>query len=280
MGVKQTTGITSGLGHDQVLQVLDGGVHRVPTISLVGNGADSEDQTVAGVSAWGKGPPTTSTEMEVHTLDGNKGPEISPAWKGPIQSSMITPRIFQHIPINVAHLAYINLDSDAIKGIMNTHPHSWDNGETFVSMTVNHRNQGESPSTKVYECIQKIYKYLHKANPTATTNPLYNKEEEDSHKVVLITKPTSFLSDMFGLHNHIQICNLYTMSPAKGYGEKGNPTLQRPTYVVLRVTTKYAFDHIVGLIQSYLTEMNMFEEKEMPSLNTRTCLAIIGITAN
>jgi hypothetical protein len=51
--------------------------------------------------------------------------------------------------------------------------------------------------------------------------------------------------------------------------------------VVLRVTTKYAFDHIVGLIQSYLTKMNMFvKEKEMPHLNTRTRLAIIGTTAN
>ncbi len=44
---------------------------------------------------------------------------------------------------------------------------------------------------------------------------------------------------------------------------------------------KCAFDHIVGLIQSYLTKTNMFvKEKEMPSLNTRTHLAIIGMTAN
>jgi hypothetical protein len=50
-------------------------------------------------------------------------------------------------------------------------------------------------------------------------------------------------------------------------------------YVVLQVTTKYAFDHIVGLIQSYLTEMNMFvKEKEMSSLNTRTHLAIMRTT--
>jgi hypothetical protein len=50
---------------------------------------------------------------------------------------------------------------------------------------------------------------------------------------------------------------------------------------MLRVTTKYAFDHIVGLIQSYLTEMNMFvKETEMPSFNTRTRLAIIGTTAD
>ncbi len=43
----------------------------------------------------------------------------------------------------------------------------------------------------------------------------------------------------------------------------------------------YTFDHIVGPIQSYLTEMNMFvKEKEMSSLNTRTRLAIMGTTAN
>jgi hypothetical protein len=71
------------------------------------------------------------------------------------------------------------------------------------------------------------------------------------------------------------------MSLANRNDDEGNPKLQRPTYVVLRVTTKYIFDHIVGLIQSYLTEMNMFvKEKEMPSLNTRTRLAIIGTTAD
>ncbi len=62
---------------------------------------------------------------------------------------------------------------------------------------------------------------------------------------------------------------------------RGNPKLQCPTYLVLQVTTKYTFGRIVGLIQSYLTEMNVFEkEKEMPSLNTRTRLAIIGMTAD
>ncbi len=133
----------------------------------------------------------------------------------------------------------------------------------------------------MYECIQKFYKYLHKADPTATINPLYDEEEDNGHKFVPITEPSSFPSDMCGLHNHIQICNLYTMSPANGNNDEGDPKLQRPTYVVLRVTTKYAFDHIVGLIQSYLTEMNMLvKEKEMPSINTRTHLAIIRTTAN
>jgi hypothetical protein len=107
-------------------------------------------------------------------------------------------------------------------------------------MMVNHRNQGKSLSIKVYECIQKFYKYLHKADPMATINPLYNKDEEDGHKFVPITEPSLFPSDMLSLHNHIQICNWYTMSPANGNGDEGNPKLQRPTYVVLQVTTKHA----------------------------------------
>jgi hypothetical protein len=86
---------------------------------------------------------------------------------------------------------------------------------------------------------------------------------------------------MLGLHNHIQICNSNTMSPANENNYEGSPKLQCSTYVVLRVTTKNAFEHIVGLIQSYLTELNMFvKEKEMSSVNARTCLAIIGTTAN
>ncbi len=79
-------------------------------------------------------------------------------------------------------------------------------------MAVNQRNQGESLSVKVYECIQKFYKYLHKADPTATINPLCNEEEEDGHKFVPITEPSLFPSGMLRLHNHIQICNLYAMS--------------------------------------------------------------------
>jgi hypothetical protein len=147
------TGATSGIGHDQALRVLNGGVHRVPAISLVGNGVDGKDQTETGDLSGGKGPPMASKEMEVDMPDGKKCPEISPAWKGPIQSSMVTPRISWHIPINEAHLAYITSNSDAIKGIKNTRPHSRGNEETFVSMAVNHSNQGKSLSIKVYECI-------------------------------------------------------------------------------------------------------------------------------
>jgi hypothetical protein len=97
--------------------------------------------------------PAASTKMEVDMPDGKKSPEISPAQKGSIQSLMVTPKISRHIPINEAHLVYINSNLDAIKGIKNTCPFSEGNGETFASMMVNHRNQGKSPSIKVYECI-------------------------------------------------------------------------------------------------------------------------------
>ncbi len=118
----EMTGATAGASHDQVLLSLSGGVHRVPTTSLVSIGMDGEDQTAAGEPAGGKGPLMASIEMEVDTWDRNKGPKISPAQKRPIQSSMVTPRISRYIPINEDHLAYINSDLDAIKGIKNTHP--------------------------------------------------------------------------------------------------------------------------------------------------------------
>ncbi len=84
-----------------------------------------------------------------------------------------------------------------------------------------------------------------------------------------ITEPSLFPSDMLGLHNHIQIFNLYTMSPANRNGDEGNSKLHCPTYAVLRAATKYAFDHIVGLIQSYLTEMNMFVKERRCQASTQ-----------
>jgi hypothetical protein len=96
----EMTGATAGASHDQVPLNLSGCVHTVTAISSAGIGVDGKDQTVAGKPAGGKGPPTASTEMEVDTLDGNKGPGTSPAQKRPIQSSMVVPRISWHIPIN------------------------------------------------------------------------------------------------------------------------------------------------------------------------------------
>ncbi len=139
----EMTDTTSGIGQNHALQGLDGGVHRVPAFSLVGKKVDGEDQRAAGELAWGKEPPTASTEMEVNIVDGKRSPEISPVLKGPIQSSMVNPRISCHIPINDAHLALINSNWDAFKGIKNTRPHSGGNEETFLSMMVNHRNQGK-----------------------------------------------------------------------------------------------------------------------------------------
>jgi hypothetical protein len=51
------TGATSGIGHDQALQGLDGDVHRVSAIFLVGKGVDSEEQTAAGELAWARNLP-------------------------------------------------------------------------------------------------------------------------------------------------------------------------------------------------------------------------------
>jgi hypothetical protein len=278
----EMTGVISGVGHNQALQGFDGGVHRVPAISLVGKGVDEEDQIVAGELAWAWDIPQHPQRWKsIFWMRREASPEMSTAWKGPIQSLMVTPRISRYIPINKAHLAFINSNLEAVKAIKNTRPHSRGYGETFASMTVNHSSQGKSQSIRVYEGIQKIYKYLHKADPMATINPLYKKYEENGYKIVPITEPSLFPFNMLVLLNHIQICNLYTMSPANKNDDEGNPKFLCPTNVVLRVTTKYVFDHIVGLIQSYLTEMNMFvKEKEMPSINTRTCLAIIGTTAD
>jgi hypothetical protein len=80
----EMAGATSSIGHNQALQGLDGGVHMVFAISQVGKDVDGEDQAAAVELAWGKEPPTASTEMEVNILDGKRSPEISPAQKGKI----------------------------------------------------------------------------------------------------------------------------------------------------------------------------------------------------
>ncbi len=216
--------VTVGASIDQEAVSSSVGVLRVPNTPLAGTGVDGGDQTVAVEPPGGKGPLTVLTGMEEETSDKQKDHGTSPAQKRLPQTSMITPRISRHIPINKAHLEYINSDPDAIKGIKNTRPCSEDNGETCVSMMVNHRNQGEPPSTKVYECIQKFYKLLCKADPMATINPLYDKEEEDAHKFIPTTDPVAFPSDMLGLHNPIQISNLYTMSPANGKDDRRTPS--------------------------------------------------------
>ncbi len=89
----EMTSATVGASLNQAPLNLSGGIHRVPTTSLVGIGVDGEDQTAAGEPTGGKGPLTGSTGMEVDTLDDQKGLETYPEQKRLPQSSMVTPRI-------------------------------------------------------------------------------------------------------------------------------------------------------------------------------------------
>jgi hypothetical protein len=204
----------------------------------------------------------------------------SPRADNALKSSMVTPKVTRVVPIDVAHLNYINAEEDACQGIRNVRPRSKGTGETFVSMTVIHKKQGVAPSVRVYECIKELYTLLHKADPSVRLNPLYDVEEDDAVRFLPIGDPSAFPLDMIGLGNYVQIGNAYTMSPAFGTDDDGNPRVQRPTYIVFRVYTKYDFDHVIGLIQSSLYEMNVIVKiKDMPSLNTRTRMALIGTTS-
>jgi hypothetical protein len=184
----------------------------------------------------------------------------SPRANNALKSSMVTPKVTRTIQIDVAHLNYINAEEDACQGIRNVRPRSKGTGETFVSMTVIHKKQGVAPSVRVYECIKGLYTLLHKADPSVRLNPLYEVEEDDAIQFLPIGDLSALPLDMIGLGNYVQIGNAYTMSPAFGTDDEGNPRVQRPTYVVFRVYTKYDFDHIIGLIQSSLYEMNVIVE--------------------
>ena len=82
-----------------------------------------------------------------------------------------------------------------------------------------------------------------------------------------------------GLGNHVQISNVYTLSPTFGTDEAGNNKLQCPTWIFFRVKTTYQFAHLVGLIQLNLNHINVIlKEKDMPYLDTKTRLAIVGTT--
>jgi hypothetical protein len=104
-------------------------------------GVAANSQSAARMPTGGKGLGVASS--------GESELEATPAQRKAPQSAMVTPNTQCHIPINKAHLEYINSDPEAIRGIENTHP--------YVSMTVNHRKQEEPPSTEVYECIRKFY---------------------------------------------------------------------------------------------------------------------------
>jgi hypothetical protein len=73
----EMTSATIGASLNQVPLSLSGGVHRVPTTSLVGIGVDSEDQTAAGEPTGGKEPLMVLTGMEVDMSHMQKGLETS-----------------------------------------------------------------------------------------------------------------------------------------------------------------------------------------------------------
>jgi hypothetical protein len=110
----------------------------------------------------------------------------SPRASNALKSSMVTPKVTRVIPIDAAHLDYINAEEGACQGIRNVRPRSKGTGETFVSMTVIHKKQGVAPSVRVYECIKGLYTLLHKADPSVRLNPLYEVEEDDAVKFLPI----------------------------------------------------------------------------------------------
>ena len=114
-----------------------------------------------------------------------------------------------------------------------------------------------------------------RADPTTVIPALY----EDAYGPLSdspITSLEDFPLDTMRLGNHVQISNVYTLSPTFGTDEAGNNKLQRPTWIFFRVKTTYQFAHLVGLIQSNLNHINVvLKKKEMPYLDTKTRLAIV-----
>ncbi len=117
-----------------------------------------------------------------------------------------------------------------------------------------------------------------RADPTTVIPALY-KDAYGPSSDSPITSLEDFLLDTMELGNHIQISNVYTLSPNFGTDEAGNNKLQCPTWIFFWVKTTYQFAHLVGLIQSNLNHINVvLREKEMPYLDTKTRLAIVGTT--
>jgi hypothetical protein len=151
-------------------------------------------------------------------------------------------------------------------------------GITMVSMTVYHKEHGVDPGLNVYNCLRETYSLLLRADPTTVIPALYEDAYGPSFDSP-ITSLEDFPPDTMGLGNHVQISNVYTLSPIFGTDEAGNNKLQRPTWIFFRVKTTYQFAHLVGLIQSNLNHINVvLKEKEMPYLDTKTRLAIVGTT--
>ena len=152
----------------------------------------------------------------------------------------------------------------------NARPWSTGDGITMVLMTVYHKEHGVDPGSNVYKCLQEAYSLLLRADPTMVIPALY-KDAYGPSSDSSITSLEDFSPDTMVLGNHVQISNVYALSPIFGTDEVGNNKLQRPTWIFFRVKTMYQFAHLVCLIQSNLNHINVaLKEKEMPYLDTVT----------
>ncbi len=179
------------------------------------------------------------------------------------------------IPLNQEALSAIR-NTQEVLIFRNTRPQSTGDGVTFVSMQIYHKVYGEDPGANVYKCIRGAYELLLKADSDSSIQALYEDAATTPDPIVSLNK---FPQDIMGLANYVQVSNAYTLSPAFGKDEEGNNKLQHPTYVYMRIKTRYLFSHVVGLIQPSLNILNIsMKEKEMPYLDTKTRFALVGTT--
>jgi hypothetical protein len=212
------------------------------------------------------------------------GNETSLSWSPPSQNASATPTSSSlcrkgDATISINQHALSAIRDPASKVVFrNARPWSTGNGIIMVLMTVFHKEHGVDWGSNVYKCLGEMYYLLLRVDPTTFIPALY----EDAYGLSSDSSFTSlenFLPDTMGLGNYVQISNVYTLSPTFGMDEVGNNKLQRPTWIFFRVKTMYQFAHLVGLIQSNLNHINVvLKEKDVPYLDTKTRLAIVGTT--
>jgi hypothetical protein len=145
----------------------------------------------------------------------------------------------------------------------NLRPWSSENGITFASTTIFHRDALVNSWVNVYECLKKVCELLLRAYPRATILPLY--ADKAGVTIALITTVTAYLADVLGLGNYAQISNSCTLSKVVGKNAEGNQKLHWPTYVYMRISTDLLFLHVVGLIQPILNQIDA-NVKKCPTL--------------
>ncbi len=158
-------------------------------------------------------------------------------------------------PIN-QHALFAIWDPASKVVFQNARPQSTGDGITMVLMPVYHKEHGVDPGSNVYKCLWETYSLLLQAGPTTVIPALYEDAYGPSSGSS-ITSLEDFPPDTMGLGNHVQISNVYTLSPTFGTDEARNNKLQRPTWIFFWVKTTYQFAHLVGLIQSNLNRINV-----------------------